>query len=863
MAAAAPWFIASGGARNVVGIVGDPANGLIQSPQVQWAIGQLASALVARNITPQHFASIPRRAPLLAAVVLRKADSAPAESFEIARSRRFVWVNAADARGMVYALLELADRLKYEGDAVAELRQTTPSSERPFNRIRSLMRLFVSNVEDKPWFNDRGFWRDYLTMAATERFNRFNLTFGLAYDFTSNIRDCYFHFAYPFLLCPPGYDVRAKPLPDAERDSNLQMLRFISEETALRGMQFYLGLWTHAWKWTESPNANYTIQGLDAGNQAAYCRDALRVLLQQCPAISGVTIRTHGESGVAEGNYDFWRAIFEGAAQCGRRVELDLHAKGLDKTMIDSAVATGLPVTISPKFWAEHAGLAYIPSSIRELELPSKTPDSGFFAKSTGSRSFLRYSYGDLLQEGRRYSILLRVWPGTQRLLLSGSAPWAAAASRCGAFCGSDGIEYMEPLSFKGRKGSGLPLGRGAYADSSLRPPGGDWQKYLYTYRLWGRLAYDPGANPGSWRRLLRAQLGAEAAPKAEEALAHASRILPLVTTAHSPSAANNNYWPEMYSNMAIVYDHRPVPFDDTPNPKRFGTVSPLDPHVFSGVDEFAGSLVKGGVTYKYSPLEVAQWLEDLAGAATAQLAEAGARAPQTPDWRRLQPDLAIQCGLGQFFAWKFRAAVLYAVFSQTNHRPALEKALDAYKRARDAWVALANHARGVYVTDITFGYDAHLRGHWSDRLPAIEDDIADMQKRLGDTPPDTAAAPGAVDALAIALAPTTRPVAVVQHAPVAAFYRGRPFVVALSASPVVSTARFWYRRVNQAEGWCVNDMAPSSGRFVASIPAPYTSSPFPLQYHFELRNRAGAAWQYPGLGIRLLDQPYFVARGV
>ena len=103
----------------------------------------------------------------------------------------------------------------------------------------------------------------------------------------------------------PGYEVRAVPLPDAERDRNLEMLRFISEETARRGLHFQLGLWTHAYQWTQSPNANYIIEGLTPETQALYCRDALRALLTACPAIGGVTFRIHGESGVPEGNTVF------------------------------------------------------------------------------------------------------------------------------------------------------------------------------------------------------------------------------------------------------------------------------------------------------------------------------------------------------------------------------------------------------------------------------------------------------------------------------------------------------------------------------------------------------------------------------
>src|SRR5262249_13709350 len=306
---------------------------------------------------------------------------------------------------------------------------------------------------------------------------------------------------------------------------------------------------THTYQWPNSPNASYKIEGITKENHAAYCRDALTTLLTACPTINGLTFRIHGESGVAEGTYDFWRTVFDGVVKCGRKVEIDLHAKGIDQEMIDLALATGMPVTVAPKFWAEHRGLPYMQAAIRPLEMPPRErSDPGFFSKSSGSRRFLRYGYGDLLAEDRRYGVLHRIWPGTQRLLLWGDPAMAAAYGRAAHFCGSLGMELCEPLSFKGRKGSGRPGGRTAACGASLRPVEGDYAKYLYTYRLWGRLLYNPDAPPETWRRFLRREFGAGAAAS-EAALAEASRILPLVTTAHLPSAANNGFWPEIYTN--------------------------------------------------------------------------------------------------------------------------------------------------------------------------------------------------------------------------------------------------------------------------------------------------------------------------
>jgi len=223
-----------------------------------------------------------------------------------------------DARGLVYALLDLADRVENAVDPLSALAITKAVVEQPANRIRSVARLFTSDVEDKPWYNDREMWPQYLTMLATNRFNRFNLALGIGYDFIRQVTDAYFLFSYPFLLAVPGYNVRSPQLPDSERDHNLEMLRFIAKETVARGMEFQLGLWMHGYEWINSPNPNYTIEGITKENHGPYCRDAVRALLQAVPEISGVTFRIHGESGVEEGSYEFWKTVFDGVATCGR-----------------------------------------------------------------------------------------------------------------------------------------------------------------------------------------------------------------------------------------------------------------------------------------------------------------------------------------------------------------------------------------------------------------------------------------------------------------------------------------------------------------------------------------------------------------
>ncbi len=869
-------------------IVYDPGDPIASSVPVQWSIEQLRAALSAKGIGSAaglQGDQSPRRATCIVAAgasasmagqVLSRAGVTMPDSPESLglvpgqlAGRPVLLACGRDVRGLVYAILELADRVEHASKPLAALEVQQAIVEQPANKIRSIMRLFASDVEDKSWYYDKTFWPQYLSMLVAQRFNRFALAFGIGYDFTSRLRDTYFHFAYPFLISVPGYAVRVPQLPDTERDQNLEMLRFISDEAARRGLHFQLGLWTHAYQWTDSPNVNYTIDGLSPQTHAAYCRAALETLLRACPAIRGVTFRIHGESGVPEGNYGFWKTVFDGITRCGRPVEIDMHAKGMDQVMIALAVDTGMPVNVSPKYWAEHMGLPYHQAAIRPLELPRPDrADEGFFSRSSGSRSFLRYGYGDLLTENRPYGVLHRMWPGTQRLLLWGDPALAAAYGRASSFCGSSGVELFEPLSFKGRKGSGLPGGRDAYADASLRPAR-DYEKYLYGYRLWGRLLYDPEAQPETWRRFLQKEYGT-AAPACEGALAQASRILPLFTTAHTPSAANNNYWPEIYTNMPIVDASRRHPYGDTPSPKRFGTVSPLDPQLFARVDDYAAALIKGEAVAKYSPIEVAQWLDNLAEGAMNRLRDAETKAADrtAPAFRRLAVDVTIQSGLGWFFAAKLRAGVVYAIYDRTGDPKALEEALKVYRTAREIWARLATQAQDVYVRDITFGLEQQLRGHWQDRLAAIDQDIADMEKRAQSGPaaePADALAPAqAAQAIQTALGRVQRPLVPLVHMVPPLFVAGEPLTIELallSPQPSAVAARLCYRRVHQAQSYQSADMLVQDRQYRATIPGEYTNTPYPLEYYFELRNEAGQVWMFPGFDATLTNRPYFVVR--
>jgi hypothetical protein len=495
--------------------------------------------------------------------------------------------------------------------------------------------------------------------------------------------------------------------------------------------------------------------------------------------------------------------------------------------------------------------MPYHQTAIRDLELPAAGQvGRGLMTLSEGSRSFTRYGYADLLGDDRRYTVRHRIFAGTQRLLLSGDPAATSTYSRMFQFCGSTGVDLMEPLTCRGRRGTGIAgTRRSGYADEALEPRW-DWEKFEFWYRVWGRFTYNPDTGPEPCAR----PFDRDTAQRAITALAAASRILPIVTTAHLPSAACDAYWPEVYWNQPMTGEPRPNPYGDTPAPKTFQYVSPLDPQIFSSINEHADELLKKEWTGKYSPIEVAQWIEDLAAQAERALATT---ARPTAAERRLTIDVQMLVDLGRFFAAKFRAGVLYTIHERTQDRRALDEALTKYREARRSWASVAERAR-VYAADVSASDKISERGQWADRLPAIDEDIDRMMQRTASA--STAPSDSSSAAIAYVLRRPMRPSAPCTHTPPAGFTPGAPLSLTLNVSGgrAMTTVQCFYRHVNQAERFQRIDMTRDGATYRATIPATYTDSSYSLQYYFILKEDA-VAHLHPGLGQDLLNQPYVV----
>jgi hypothetical protein len=220
---------------------------------------------------------------------------------------------------------------------------------------------------------------------------------------------------------------------------------------------------------------------------------------------------------------------------------------------------------------------------------------------------------------------------------------------------------------------------------------------------------------------------------------------------------------------------------------------------------------------------------------------------------------------LGRFFGAKFRSGALYRIYERTGNPTALDESLKAYKSAQASWSELANLAKTIYKSDITVGENPQLRGHWLDRLPAMDADIAMMDgkrglAKTGDVPGDRVEA-----AIKVILAQPRRASLNCHHQAAERFRPGQPLDIELAvpkgSKPV--SARLYYRHVTQAERYQSAEMQFKDGRYRTTIPATYTDSNYPLEYYFELKQGPESAWLYPGFDADLTNQPYFVVRRV
>ena len=615
----------------------------------------------------------------------------------------------SDERGLTYALYEASRAIELDGTAAEPFRGIEEAIESPDLAVRSVIRTMMNRELDVEWLNSVEFWEGYLDMLVATRHNRLKLSIGW--------RSAYFSPPFPFLIDVPGYEgVSATNLPAQERDHNLTMLKAVSSMAKDRGLEFYFDTYWMSHRpmgdWAEA--RRYVVEGLTDETLPDYSRRGIKRLLRECPDIDGIGMSgSMSENGVDQ---EFFYSFFDGISECGRPMAIQIELKGVDQGLVDRATRRGIRVTLGGKYCMEHKGLPYHPTQIRIEEL-----------ESPGPRRWTRNSYADMLYRPRSHDFMFNLWNwGTQKVLLWGDPEDVAKLARNSLISGSLGMEHGDPLTYKGSYSSGPSGYWRILKDRSLENYTWEYGRYWYHYLLYGRLMYNTHTSQTVWVREFRGRFGPQASHHLIKALAYASRVTPLMTTVHAPSASDNYYWPEVHTNIPIAM---PDP-ERRDGGDRFDLCSPSDTALFYRVYDYVKDYLGNRLSTRYSPVAVRDWFLNIGSSALREMESAEKKAPDqnSAELRATRMDVIAQANLALFFGHKIEAAVQFGFYRERGDFTSLLKAIEAYEQALKFWRDIVSATKGRYQPNLAFHRNPIMSGSWEDREPAIVADLNQMK---------------------------------------------------------------------------------------------------------------------------------------
>ncbi len=755
----------------------------------------------------------------------------------------------ADDAGLMYLLLEMARRVQEKGPQA--LTMAEEFYEEPDNVVRCMDRYIVGHL-DNEWFRSEEFWQYYLRRLARARFNRLCLIVGFDTPYMAP--------PYPFFLQEvEGYE-KIKPLRFTKEDAqaNLEALRRVIDLCHQYSMQFVFATWQQR-PWTEEQDT--LVEGLpeDERELSDYCYTGLKALLREVPDVDIVSFRVNHESGVGSqvSAAEFWNhcadAVAETGKELGRDYILDLRAKGLTEEMVNHAHSQGLQVEVPTKYWCEHAALPYHLSIMRTEELD----------RLDNYNHSRRYSYADMLEKPLRYPVIFRLWNyGSTNLFLWGDADYARRFSQSCALSGSSGFQVNAPLALKYGYEQSHREAWQTFADPALRSGRWEDERFFSWYTMYGRLGYNVQTDPEVWNSEFVHHFG-EKAEAAQRALAVASKIVPFVTTVHMPVHPSLRYWTEMNTGWALFKENNIYEmqhFDCVPF-LTYGSSEPSDHGLFYGIDEYAADLAAGKIQGKYTPLQYAALLLDLAREAENEIkAMPMAELSGKPEALALTVDVTMLVSFARYHGAKIYAAFALAMYDQTKEKSWLSDAALHMEKAIGHWNDLAEAGCKYYYHDLDFSTAGTKtrRGTWKDLTKELLADQATLQKMLQE---ENAAAKELVHDVTAKAAPGLYgdwPEAV--KAGEAVTIRVEAEVAAsLSEAPVLH-----YRHVDQTEGLFHElPMVYTAGGFEAEIPASYVTDNWDLMVYVTARTDESSCRVYPGIYHPEYPYPYHVIQVV
>lgn len=751
-------------------------------------------------------------------------------------------VSGSDASGVMYALCELAQRVREQGVNALPLRHEIES---PAIAHRIAGR-FLQGERDDSWYFSDDFWDYYTARLASNRINRLHLVTGMDSAYMSP--------PYPFLLQTPGYEeviASVGESPADRRELCLQRLCQIGQLCHDRGIAFCFGIWQQR-PWTE--NQKTLIKNSPSEDKYAdYAQKSIAELIRKCPEIDILSFRVNPEAGVkdANGHFDtaqeFWYGMFDAIKSAGRDVRVELRAKGLTDTMIDYALKIGLSLTVPTKAWCEHIALPYQMLKMRREEVDSHI---------TNESSTRRYSYDNLQHRPRSFDLQYRLWNyGSTNILLWGDPGYVSRFTESCISGQAVGLEFTAPLSMKG--GHAMIPGKewAIHIHPDMRTYNYEDERYWMWYLTFGRYSYNPHASPEVWRREMRHRFGA-AAPHMEQAYLSSGKILPLITTAHFPEHPSMHYWPELYGSASLFAGNNYEPwFTRAKSPRKkdssYANTDPSDEELFCSIEAYVEGSLIGNRPRCYSPFAIASRYYVLA-TQTMDAVNHLTDAHNSPEIKASIVDFTMLAQLGFYHAHMVHAAYNLCMFEKTGESAYLSPSYHAMYNARNAFAQLSALGSMYYARNLVFdsGDSTKRNGNWQDRLDRqVDPDLAQLAALLR----QNGVMPEAPDKNVSISPGHSLAMSFIDNVP-SKCRPGEPLKITLRLSfpqgiMPGQQPMLHYRRANMRDGDFKQLSMERAGEvFFTTIPGDYITSAFNLYVYFTCEDIYGNMHIHPGV---------------
>jgi hypothetical protein len=749
------------------------------------------------------------------------------------RQKPALLLAGADDRGLMYAELDVADRIGWATDVGQPFGEVRDTSESPAAPHRAISIYTMNRAYFESRMYNPAYWERYLDTLARNRFNSFVLIFG--YENGGFLAP-----PYPYFFDVEGFDdVRMVGITPEQQRKNLDALNRLIDMAHARGIDVTIGIWDHIYRGGVQSNATPgtedalskptpgLVWGVNADNLMPYTKAALSKFLKLVPRVDAIQFRMHDESGLKEGEQGaFWRDVFRMLKVQAPKLRVDVRAKGLPDSTIEDGLAAGLNLRVTTKFWMEQMGPPFHPTHVN----PQNQQDR-------------RHSYADMLRYPQPYKMHWRLWNGgTSRVLLWADPEYARRFVESTHLYDGDGFEVNEPLCTKMQAQA-----HDARPFELLKPERRytdyEFERYWHFFQVFGRIGYNPNTPAEVWDHEFARRFGADAGAHVARALHRASQVLPRIVAACYPYRAfpMTRGWCEKQPLGTLA---------------QYAAAETSDVSQFASFDEEAQVLLGELETAKVRPPQTSRWFHRVAQEITDETNQAK-RGTSSRELASTCDDLMLLANLAEFHARRIRAAVAYCLFKRTGRRDGLAGAVEYERRAIDSWKQLSACGE-QYSDDLMMGSRGKdLCGHWRDEIPVLEKGLGELDQQLREAPATQPSDARLADDFENEPALPT-----ILHEPITRLAAGQPLTIRaqVKSDRGIKWVRLRCRAVNQKLDYETIPMS-ATGRpdeYQTTVSADRLRSQWDFMYYIEALDTSGHGRNFPDLESQT---PYLVVR--